>query len=170
MGRAWVLPMEDGPRLNLQIVPEYQPPQRDSLRHLLARPTHDGTLQGEPITSITLDLLIKPGFALILTGEQPSVEWWETGTDGSGLGRDNRSDDENRQKEVDDDENRDAASGQGRSYLGPYVELPPTLGEMLFDLGGVRGGRGMLIFIPRVPEELVTSTTATVRVDEQRKR
>jgi hypothetical protein len=143
MGRAWVLPMEDGPRLNLQLVPEYHPPQRESLRHLLAQPTHDGTRRGQPITSITLDLLIKPGYALILTGEEPSVEWKAdaASADSPGLGRENPSARSSR----DHDDPPGGSSNQHQTHLGPYVELPPTLGEMLFKLGGVRGGRGMVL-------------------------
>jgi hypothetical protein len=152
MSRAWVLPMEDGPRLNLQLVPEYHPPQRESLRHLLAQPTHDGTRRGQPITSITLDLLIKPGYALILTGEEPSVQWKADAAAAScpGFGRENPSARSSR----DDDDSPGDSSNQYQTHLGPYVELPPTLGEMLFKLGGVRGGRGVLIFVPRVPDEL----------------
>lgn len=147
--RGWILPMEDGPRLNLQIVPEYHPPQRDSLHHLLARATHDGTRQGEPITSITADLLIPPEYGLILTGEVPSVPWEEDVPDDfAGSEEPTGADDEVNEE----DETSDEDEANDRE-LGPHVQLPPTLGQMLFELGGVRGGRGMLIFIPRVSED-----------------
>jgi hypothetical protein len=120
--------MEQGPFLNLELLPEATRPQGPTLRRLLGA----STLQGAIFRSAGVEVLLEPGFAYVLVGETPSVTWPTSPTD---------------PLPVPDS----AASGPA---VGPGVMPPDTLGEVLLACRADPPMRNMLVFVPRIPAEL----------------
>jgi len=71
MGRSWTVLMEDGPYLTLELLPQLWRPQEPSLYRLLG----DAYLQGEVFRAVAIEIQLEPGYAYVLTGEAPVVEW-----------------------------------------------------------------------------------------------
>jgi hypothetical protein len=132
LARAWTVLMEDGPHLQLELVPEYRRETRRStdLRQLLERP--DGTGASEPITTMAVDVALEAGFAYLLTYEAPQADWSESGAPAPL-------------------EDAGGPAGQG---VGPEAVAPRTLGQRLLWSDAGRTGRGVLVFVPRIPREL----------------
>ncbi len=139
LGRSWTVTMEDGPYLQLELVPAYlqTPPPRDYLQ-LLGTDRPQAT---EGFISMAVDLQLDPGFAYILTWEEPDTIWTAAG------GRSSSS-----EEEV--DASTDSSLRPGGIGVGPEFEAPPMLGQLLFSAESGRSGRGLLIFVPRVPAAL----------------
>jgi hypothetical protein len=132
MSRAWIVPMEDGPQLSIDLVSQHHSPARAQYRRLLGqRGTGGGGDFGDAaVPSIHASLLLEDGYAYILVPESPAAQW---DRDGDG----------------------DAPRAEGARRSGPEIEMPRTIGEVV--LGGppgVRSSRGVLIFVPHIAPEL----------------
>jgi len=71
MLRSWTVSMEDGPRLQLQLLPQFDKPQRISIRGFRA----DRNVQGEVFRSFTVETLLEAGFVYVLTYASPQLDW-----------------------------------------------------------------------------------------------
>lgn len=134
MARSWVLPMEYGPRVQLEIVPQHI--RGESQYHRLLGQSR---ALSEPIASLAAQLLLEPGYTYILTCECPQIAWGDGEQDSDGA----------RQP--------DAASAMGPSAgvgLGPQVQAPMTLGQLMLTSHSGRRSRGMILFTPRIAAEL----------------
>ncbi len=80
MGRSWTVLMEDGPYLTLELVPQLRRPPEQSLYRLLG----DADLQGEALGALAIEIELEPGYAYVLTGETPAVEWLDPPGDPAG--------------------------------------------------------------------------------------
>ena len=140
MMRSWTVPMEDGPRVHLELVPQHARPSANNIRRLLGE--RDEPIEG--FGSGALDLQLEPGYAYVLVGESPQAEWA-------------------RQAEA----NPKSASPSLPPRLahkprmgpidpaGPESAAPYTLGELLLPVDRNLSTRGVLIFVPRIPEYLL---------------
>ncbi|MHC4414472.1 MAG: hypothetical protein ACYS0G_04230 [Planctomycetota bacterium] len=117
MARSWTVQMEDGLYLNLELLPQFQTAPAAKLNRLLG---NRGTA-GRLLTSVALGAKLEAGFAYVLTGESPSIEWRPDGV---------------------------AATAPP---IGPRVVGPATVGELLFCGRRQPRTRGMLVFIPKLP-------------------
>ncbi len=125
MARCWTTQMEDGPYMNLELVPIYERPRLESYHRLLG----DRRLQGEPFTAMAMELLLADGYAYVLTGESPAIDWpaeADAVTEGSQEGRE----------------------------IGPTASTPPTVGEFLFAGDGEPRMRELVVFVPLIPPRL----------------
>lgn len=128
--RSWVVPMEDGPRLQLELVPQHV--RSESRYHeLLGQSSTDA----QPLRSIALYMLLEPGFAYVLTCESPRIEWAAADETGS----------------------EQPADGPMPYSVGPAAQVPRTLGEMMLSSSRGRPNRGMLVFTPRFSNDMFPS-------------
>lgn len=121
LGRSWTMPMEDGPRMLLELAPAHAAPggPRD-LRGLLGGPDR----APQRFESLAAEAMLDPGYAYALTCEAPAVDWF------GGPAPD---------------------AGQGGGGAGPMAEAPRTIGQVMLSNEGPRPLRGVLLFIPRLP-------------------
>jgi hypothetical protein len=130
MARGWVVKMEHGPRVQLELVPQHS--RSESRYHQLLGQSY---ADAEPLPSLALHLLLEHGYAYILTCEDPQVRW------------DAAPDDEPSQ-----------ASGRGpMGGLGPDVQMPTTIGQLMLSSTAGRPSRGMLVFTPRIASSLFSA-------------
>lgn len=136
LARAWVVPMEYGPRIQLELVPVHLRGQSQYHR-LLGQDYRDARALG----SLAMNIMLEPGYGYILTCEQPQVEW---------------ATEDDAANEATDAAGVHGSSGVGilTSMIGPEAETPMTLGELMLSSHGNRPSRGMLVFTGRVREGL----------------
>ncbi len=130
MMRSWTVSMEDGPRLQLQLLPQFDKPQSISIRGFRT----DNKVQGEVFRSFTVETLLEAGFVYVLTYASPEAVW-EIG------------------KKPGDEKPQDAADAEPGA-AGPDTILPPTYGELMCRTTGRYPTRRILIFEPTIPLEL----------------
>ncbi len=80
MGRSWTVLMEDGPYLTLELLPQLWRPQEPSLYRLLG----DADRQGEVFGTLAIEIELETGYAYVLTGETPALEWTDPPRDPAG--------------------------------------------------------------------------------------
>jgi hypothetical protein len=137
--RGWTVPMEDGPRFELQLVPIHEREPENPLARIA------GVASGEREPLFTADLLLEPDRAYVLTSITPSEE--EAPKPGA---------------ERAEGEEDGPAPPPGGATHGPAAPVPRTVGEMLFraesprdsDVSRAPPQRTLLIFVPRIPAEL----------------
>ena len=149
MIRSWTLFMEDGPRMQLELLPQYHKPRAQDFSRILGRQTPPDAM----FSSIALDVRMEVGHAYLLLWEQPQVQWLASEPDEGEPGAEPAS-------------SGAASSPQRRSTIGPAAEaslddalgpdaaLPQSLGEMLLGGVGHPPTRGVIAFIPRIPAEV----------------
>lgn len=137
--RCWTVQMEDGPFLQLEMVPflDTGPLQRAQLI------PGNKLLIGKRIDELALTLPLYPGLAYVLTYESPQISWpGDEAEESSGI--------------------RNQPFSK-RRMLGPHeaVESPglatsiaTTLGELLLKINTSPPSHDMLVFIPRIAPEL----------------
>ncbi|MCP3904073.1 MAG: hypothetical protein GY715_10605 [Planctomycetes bacterium] len=125
MMRGWTMQMEQGPRVYLELLPEYDRSRQTALDQMLGR----RRFEGERFLDQTVDLLMEAGWAYALTCEAPGVNW-------------------------NDDE---AGGGSGTERVGPAVDAPPALGELLLKVPRPTAQRELIVFLPRIPDQLYPS-------------
>ncbi len=125
MARCWTIQMEDGPYMNLQLMPVYERPRLEAYHRMLG----DRRLHGETFTGLSIELLLAEGYAYVLTGESPAAVWRHE----EGAGAPDRR--------------------EGRE-IGPSASTPPTLGETLFTESAEPPLRSLLVFVPQIPPRL----------------
>jgi hypothetical protein len=167
MIRSWTLLMEDGPRMQLELLPQYSKPHVQDFDRILGRETRPDAL----FSSIALDLRMEVGHAYVLMWEQPQVEWRavEDSPSASRAMKSPSTDDGSEAAAATPAPNgsrRDAgppparlgkgpvADSGGGDGLGPDAALPQTLGEMLLGGAGHPPTRGVIAFIPRIPADV----------------
>ncbi|MHC4826368.1 MAG: hypothetical protein ACYTGY_18465 [Planctomycetota bacterium] len=137
MARSWTLQMEQGPYLNLELLPEHTRPQGARLRRLLGAQA----LQGDVFPSARVEALLEPGYAYILVSEAPHAQW-----------------------QTDEAEPPPAPTDIGpHAAVGPGATPPETVGEFLLACRSEPPMRNALVFVPRIPARLWQpySTAAT---------
>ncbi len=146
--RSWVMPMEDGPTVMVQLLPQHRAPGPASYRELLSGRRRGG----ESLPALAMELQLEPGYAVVFTAAAPDEQWNDPAEEGAQDESNDRSSGSSR---------RGARSGSGAGVgpgggIGPPVETPATVGELLL-LSAGRGvpSRGVLIFVPRVGRELL---------------
>jgi hypothetical protein len=127
MARSWTVPMEQGPYLNLELLPEYAPPPGPSLRRLLGAQD----LHGRLFPTARVETLLEPGYAYILLGEAPQRRWPSADAGAAPA---------------------PAAPGP-QTTVGPGAASPSSLGELLL-IGDEPPTRALLVFVPRIPDRL----------------
>jgi hypothetical protein len=128
MARSWTVQMEEGPYLNLELLPEYARPHGPRLRRLLGAQA----LQGDVFPSARLEALLEPGYAYVLVSETPRARW-----------------------QTDDADPKPAATDIGpHAAVGPGATAPETIGEFLLASRSEPPMRNILVFVPRIPAEL----------------
>lgn len=137
MARGWVVPMEHGPRVQLELVPVHV--RGESQYHRLLGQSR---VDAEPLASLTTHLLLEPGFAYILTCECPLASWTV-------------DDDEGVAHSPDTGEKASQASAGPTGTHGPVAQPPTTLGQLMLASHAGPPSRGMLIFTPRIAPELL---------------
>ena len=80
MGRSWTVLMEDGPYLTLELLPQLRRRQEPSLYRLLG----DADMQGEVFGALAIEIELETGYAYVLTGETPALEWTDQPRDPAG--------------------------------------------------------------------------------------
>lgn len=135
MLRSWIMPMEDGRRMLLAFVPMHDEPDEGVYRRLLGR-EHERA--GRSISSLHVELLVKPDEAIVLAREEPGVEWGPAATERWS----SETSTVNSRRNDDDDE-----------PFGPGAIAPLTLGELLLSSPFDETGGELLIFIPHVPKQ-----------------
>lgn len=141
MVRTWTVQMEDGLYLNLELLPQFQPPHAPRFRKLLG----DRTMSGEVFASIALEVQLEAGFAYVLTGESPQVQWRENG-ERSELPHENPPPDSvgSTQRPIDGSSQADQ----------PSLADAASIGELLFVRKTQPPTRTMLVFVPRISTPL----------------
>lgn len=141
MLRSWTLMMEDGPRMELEMIPRHDRPEVSNTVPLLgAKRTAETWLH-----AVRAEMLLESGYAYVMVYESPSVVWREPGegesvrvapgSDGGGRG-----------------------PGVGPDDVGPYhatglsAIAPPTVGEVLLGRESGKPRRHLLAFVPKIPE------------------
>lgn len=135
--RGWTMPMEDGPRMCLQLRVAVDRPTGGVLQQLLERTPTENTLP-----SLDVETGLEAGFAYVLTCESPAASW-----EGAGA------------KEGDGSQGAAAAAGRigPGDFVGPDVEAPKTVGRRLLTPPLEQGRRAMLVFVPRIPPAMYPS-------------
>lgn len=145
MLRSWTVTMEDGPRLQLQLLPQFDKTQRRSIRGFQT----DRSVQGEVFRSFMVETLLEAGFVYVLTYASPQAVWEIGEASDNEKSRDAAS--------IDDGDNSSdstVVAKNGIGVAGPGTILPPTYGELMYRTGGQVPTRRILIFEPTIPLEL----------------
>ena len=131
--RGWTLQMEHGPRLCLQLLPEYDRTAPTPLDLALGR----RPFVGRRFTDLWTEILLEPGFGYVLLGLPPSLK---------SPGQSVEDEEQVVADETGDDERLDRAA-----TIGPDAPPPLTLGEVLLRSGSSRTDHEVLIFVPLMP-------------------
>lgn len=144
MLRSWTVQMESGPFVHMELVPKRGANQSRNLKRLLV----DAAPIEESFGSVAIDVQLESGYAYILLGEPPQSQW--TGIDPLVSGSTDRS-------------TRSVAASSSRKREGPDAVAPPTLGELMLAPEQPGANRAVLVFIPKVAEDLYLPEQAAVR-------
>ena len=135
--RSWTVAMEDGPRLLLQLVGQFDRPEQESFRRFLA----DRSVSGEVFHSLALEMPLEAGFGYALLYASPEIDW--------SFGAANQED--STPKPV-------AAELVGPAnepeQVGPTGAPPATFGELLFRTETHPAKRRVLVFVPKFSPEM----------------
>jgi hypothetical protein len=138
MIRSWTVMMEDGPRLHLDLLPRHERSSPGDWRQI-AGPSNHPTSDHESFETARVDMLLQPGTAYILTG-------------GTAAELDDEADPVDRAPTAGGTLPRMGPPSDG---LGPEAATPLTIGEMLLRTPMRAPRRTMLIFVPRIPPDLL---------------
>ncbi|MEE8154069.1 MAG: hypothetical protein V3T53_03800 [Phycisphaerales bacterium] len=153
MFRSWTVPMEDGPRLQLQLLGQFDRPQREPFRRFVT----DRRVTGEIFHSFAFDIQLEIGFGYALLYESPDIDW-AFGPAG----------------QLDATAEPVAAQMIGQlsetPQVGPEADAPPTFGELLLRTDARPPKRRVLVFVPKFPPEAFppdTVDTASPDLDHE---
>ena len=153
MFRSWTVPMEDGPRLQLQLLGQFDRPQREPFRRFVT----DRRVTGEIFHSFAFDIQLEIGFGYALLYESPDIDW-AFGPAG----------------QLDATAEPVAAEMIGQvsetPQVGPEADAPPTFGELLLRTDARPPKRRVLVFVPKFPPEAFppdTVDTASPDLDHE---
>ena len=135
MIRSWTVQMEDGPATHLEVLPRHHQPQPKDLRTLLG----EGGPTGEGFGNMAIDLRLEAGWAYVLVGESPNQRW-----------PDERSGNTPSPTVA---TARPPKTGP-LDVAGPETDAPLTMGEFMLGVHSPAARRTVIVFVPRVPQEL----------------
>ncbi len=152
--RSWTVMMEEGPNLHVEILPQHRLPQVNNMRRLLGEKPEDA---GEAFASIALDLQLQSGFAYVLVSESPTIDWPQLDTLAPAVARGMAT-----TSDVIEPSAPAAAPPTTATRprigpddsVGPEAGAPRTLGEVLLPVNNNPPAREILVFVPKIPEEL----------------
>jgi hypothetical protein len=164
--RAWTVQMEDGPYLHLEVLPQHRIARAGDLRRLLGEEPSDA---GESFATLALDLQLEATFAYVLVSESPQIDWptldrpaevnaalGQNALELGGAGVDGEP-----EPEITAAKTAPAAPRPPRPSrvgppgdVGPEAGAPMTLGEMLLPLSESPPMRQVMVFVPKIPQEL----------------
>lgn len=147
MIRSWTVQMENGPIVHLEVLPQHHNPQTNDLRRLLK----EGTEPVEGYGSMALDLQLQSGYAYVLLGESPQMDW--PGVEAAMAAAHNSGGASASAKPA----ARTGKVGPSES-IGPQVAAPLTMGELLL-CGADRTPRtrDVLVFVPKIAPDLFSN-------------
>jgi hypothetical protein len=128
----------------MELVPRRGAPQSHNLKRLLV---NEAPIE-ESFGSVAIDLQLESGYAYVLLGEQPQSHW---------MGIDPPS------VEAADRSARSVAPSSNQRREGPDAVAPPTLGELMLAPEQPGANRAVLVFIPKVAEDLFLPEQAAMR-------
>ena len=136
MFRSWTVPMEDGPRLQLQLLGQFDRPQQEALRRFVT----DRRVTGEVFHSFAFQIQLEAGFGYALLYESPDIDWSFGPAD-----------------QIDVRAEPVAAESNGQvseaPQAGPKADAPPTFGELLLRIDTRPPKRRVLVFVPKFPPQ-----------------
>ncbi len=147
--RSWTVPMEDGPRLLLQLLGQFDRPQRDRFRRFLT----DHGVTGEVFHSLALEMPLEAGFAYVLLFASPEIDW--------SFGTANQEDTTPKPVTVEP-----VGPANEPEQVGPTAAPPPTFGELLLRTEAHPPKRRLLIFVPKFSPELFPPGTVGAETSE----
>ncbi len=134
MFRSWTVPMEDGPRLQLQLLGQFDRPQPEPFRRFVT----DRRVTGEVFHSFAFQIQLEVGFGYALLFESPDIDWALGPAD-----------------QLDATAEPVAAESNGQvsdpEQVGPKADAPPTFGELLLRTDARPPKRRVLVFVPKFP-------------------
>lgn len=143
MLRSWLMPMEDGPTIMVHLMPRHREPQQIDFRQLLGRSGDPG----RSFDSMAIEMQLAPDYAFVLTAAPPDESWDEDATGDPGG-------DQDESREGDAPSRGPTGRTARGSGVGPPVQTPVTVGELLLIGGRGAPSRGVLVFVPRIGSEL----------------
>ncbi|MCH8314949.1 MAG: hypothetical protein IIA64_03155 [Planctomycetes bacterium] len=151
MFRSWTVPMEDGPRLQLQLLGQFDRPQQDPFRRFVT----DRRVTGEVFHSFAFQIQLEVGFGYALLFESPSIDWSFGPAE---------------QHEASAEPVAAESNGQvpDPEQVGPKADAPPTFGELLLRTGARPPKRRMLVFVPKFPPAAFPPDTVGAASDGHR--
>ena len=155
MFRSWTVPMEDGPRLQLQLLGQFDQPQPDPFRRFVT----DRRVTGEVFHSFAFQIQLEAGFGYALLFESPEIDWSFRPAD---------------QLEARAEPGAAESNGQvsDPEQVGPKADAPPTFGELLLRTDARPPKRRVLVFVPKFPPAAFPPDTvgaASPDIDDERK-
>ena len=149
MFRSWTVPMEDGPRLQLELLGQFDRPQQEPFRQLVA----DRRVTGEVFHSFAFQMQLELGFGYALLFESPDIDWGFGPVD---------------QQDATADPVTAAMNGpvNDPEPLGPKADAPPTFGELLLRTTTRPRTRRVLVFVPKFPRELFPPDTVGAAIPD----
>ena len=135
--RSWTVAMEDGPRLLLQLVGQFDRPEQESFRRFLA----DRNVWGEVFHSLALEMPLEAGFGYALLYASPEIDW--------SFASANQED--TTPKPV---TTEPVGVGSEPEQVGPAAAPPATFGELLFRTETHPAKRRVFVFIPKFSPEM----------------
>ncbi len=134
MFRSWTVPMEDGPRLQLQLLGQFDRPQQEPFRRFVT----DRRVTGEVFHSFAFQIQLEVGFGYALLYESPDIDWSFGPAD---------------QQDTTAEPVAAALNGpvSDLEQVGPKADAPPTFGELLLRTDTRPPKRRVLVFVPKFP-------------------
>lgn len=137
--RCWTVQMEDGPFVQLELVPFLAtgPLHRPLLIHGRKSRT------GKRIDELALTLPLESGLAYVLTYESPQVSWpGDEARESHGV------------RDQPPPKRRMLGPHEAVDSKGPATSIATTLGELLLKINTSPPSHDMLVFVPRIAPEL----------------
>ena len=151
MFRSWTVPMEDGPRLQLQLLGQFDRSQQEPLRRFVT----DRRVTGEVFHSFAFQIQLEVGFGYALLFESPDIDWAFGPAD-----------------QLDATADPVAAESNGQvsdpEQVGPKADAPPTFGELLLRTDARPPKRRVLVFVPKFPPAAFPPNTVGAASDGHR--
>jgi len=149
--RSWTVPMEDGPRLLLQLLGQFDRPEQEPFRRFLT----DHSVTGEVFRSLVLEMPLEIGFAYALLYASPDIDWSYRPA--------NQKD-----AKLEAVVAEPTKSANDSEQVGPTAAPPPTFGELLLRTDTFPPKRRVLVFVPKFSPEMFPPGTVGAAMEEDR--
>ncbi|MBL0922113.1 MAG: hypothetical protein IBJ10_08295 [Phycisphaerales bacterium] len=153
IARCWTAPSPNGAVIRLELAAQLferleTRTRADELRAIAAGESpigFDAMTEGRVFEALTFEAALEPGFAYVVVGEAPDVDWDAPKAESAG-------------PRIDEDGFIVRAGAEGPSVgaiAGPPALSPPTLGEAMLNVRALgpdeRPARALFILVPRTP-------------------